>query len=175
MAREAGSRRNTRHSAEKWRRRPDLNRGWRFCRFRQVVDLVDWPCPLVPDDGRFSVVFGRYLSRIRLEFESASALVLPSARRPLRERWTPDPGGSRPQDLPATGPLALALAALGPGPIADRPQHSKQALVDLAIGRHANRLERTVGRLDRCGGPNLQELELLLGWLRHLQALWSAA
>jgi hypothetical protein len=25
---------------ENWRRRPDLNRGWRFCRFRYVVDLV---------------------------------------------------------------------------------------------------------------------------------------
>ena len=53
-------------SLENWRRRPDLNRGWRFCRFRQVVDVVDWPCPLVPDDGRFSLVFGRYLSRICL-------------------------------------------------------------------------------------------------------------
>lgn len=25
------------------------------CRFRQVVDLVDCPCPLVPDGGRFSI------------------------------------------------------------------------------------------------------------------------
>ena len=49
-----------------WRRRPDLNRGWRFCRFRRVVDFVDWPCSLVPDDGRSSLVFGRYLSRICL-------------------------------------------------------------------------------------------------------------
>jgi hypothetical protein len=42
-----------------WRRRPDLNRGWRFCRFRQVVDLIGWPCPLVTDDGWSYVVFGR--------------------------------------------------------------------------------------------------------------------
>ena len=57
---------NDRFCSEKWRRRPDLNRGWRFCRFRAVVDLVDWPCPLVPDDGRSSLVFGPYLSRICL-------------------------------------------------------------------------------------------------------------
>ena len=50
-----------------WRRRPDLNRGWRFCRFRRVLDFVNWPCPLVVDGGRFSVVFGRYLSRICLD------------------------------------------------------------------------------------------------------------
>ena len=41
--------------------------GWRFCRFHEVVDLVDWPCPLVPDDGRSCAVFGRYLSRVCLD------------------------------------------------------------------------------------------------------------
>ena len=48
---------------------PGFEPGMEVCRFREVVDLVDWPCPLVADDGRISVVFGRYPSRIRLEFE----------------------------------------------------------------------------------------------------------
>ena len=30
-----------------WRRRPDLNRGWRFCRFRQLLYPVDSSCSLV--------------------------------------------------------------------------------------------------------------------------------
>ena len=44
---------------ENWRRRPDLNRGWRFCRFRQVLYLVDSSCSLVSGVSRFSMVFGR--------------------------------------------------------------------------------------------------------------------
>ena len=67
MAREAGSRRNTQNSREKWRRRPDLNRGWRFCRFREVVLLDGWSCFLVLGPTRFYVVFGRCCSRIVLE------------------------------------------------------------------------------------------------------------
>ena len=43
---------------EYWRRRPDLNRGWRFCRFRRVLYPVDSSCSLVTDVPRFSLVFG---------------------------------------------------------------------------------------------------------------------
>jgi hypothetical protein len=47
------------YQSEGWRRRPDLNRGWRFCRFREVLYLVDSFCSLVSGAPRFSVVFGR--------------------------------------------------------------------------------------------------------------------
>ena len=50
-----------------WRRRPDLNRGWRFCRFRRVPFLDGWSCFLVRGTRRFYVVFGRFCSRIVLE------------------------------------------------------------------------------------------------------------
>jgi hypothetical protein len=50
---------NSVSQVENWRRRPDLNRGWRFCRFRWVVVLVARPRLLVPRDGRYSLVFGR--------------------------------------------------------------------------------------------------------------------
>jgi hypothetical protein len=43
-----------------WRRRPDLNRGWRFCRFGAVPYVIGWPRLLVLDTSRFSLVFGRY-------------------------------------------------------------------------------------------------------------------
>jgi hypothetical protein len=36
-----------------WRRRPDLNRGWRFCRYRGVVDVDAWLRLLVPDSTWF--------------------------------------------------------------------------------------------------------------------------
>src|SRR6185369_8238555 len=45
-----------------WRRRPDLNRGWRFCRPYRVVDVDAWLRLLVSDDARCSLVFGRYCS-----------------------------------------------------------------------------------------------------------------
>jgi len=49
---------------KEWRRRPDLNRGWRFCRFREVVYRVGWLRLLVPDASRFSLVFGRQWPQI---------------------------------------------------------------------------------------------------------------
>jgi hypothetical protein len=42
-----------------WRRRPELNRGWRFCRFLRVGDVVDPSCLLLPADLSFCRVFGR--------------------------------------------------------------------------------------------------------------------
>jgi hypothetical protein len=64
MAREAGSRRTTRIPEEKWRRRPDLNRGWRFCRPYRVVTRSAWLRLLVPDGAWFSLVFGRSWSEV---------------------------------------------------------------------------------------------------------------
>ena len=49
---------------EGWRRRPDLNRGWRFCRQGRDVYLVDSSCFLVGPTPPFSPVFGRYCSQI---------------------------------------------------------------------------------------------------------------
>ena len=47
-----------------WRRRPDLNRGWRFCRQGRDVYLVDSSCFLVSPTPPFSLVFGRYCSQV---------------------------------------------------------------------------------------------------------------
>jgi hypothetical protein len=47
-----------------WARRPDLNRGWRFCRLGLDVYLVDSSCFLVGPAPRFSPVFGRICSQI---------------------------------------------------------------------------------------------------------------
>jgi hypothetical protein len=46
-------------SLNDWRRRPDLNRGWRFCRFHRVLQVVESSCSLVSGTPRFSAVFGR--------------------------------------------------------------------------------------------------------------------
>ena len=53
-----------RFSEEKWRRRPDLNRRWRFCRQGWIVYLVDSSCFLVGPTPPFSLVFGRYCSHV---------------------------------------------------------------------------------------------------------------
>jgi hypothetical protein len=53
-----------RFSKEFWRRRPDLNRGWRFCRQGRDVHLVDSSCFLVGPTPSFSLVLGRYCSQI---------------------------------------------------------------------------------------------------------------
>jgi hypothetical protein len=50
-----------------WRRRPDLNRGWRFCRPLRNVNLAALSCVLVLSRSRFCLVFGRYCSRIALD------------------------------------------------------------------------------------------------------------
>jgi hypothetical protein len=47
-----------------WRRRPDLNRGWRFCRQGRDVYLVDSSCFLVGPAPSFSPVFGRKCSQV---------------------------------------------------------------------------------------------------------------
>jgi hypothetical protein len=47
-----------------WRRRPDLNRGSRFCRQGRDVYLVDSSCFLVGPHPSFSLVFGRNCSQI---------------------------------------------------------------------------------------------------------------
>ena len=51
-----------------WRRRPDLNRGWRFCRQGRDVYLVDSSCFLVGPAPSFFPVFGRCCSQIVPKF-----------------------------------------------------------------------------------------------------------
>ena len=51
-----------------WRRRPDLNRAWRFCRQGLDVHLVDSSCFLVGPTPPFSRVFGRNCSQIVPKF-----------------------------------------------------------------------------------------------------------
>jgi hypothetical protein len=50
--------------SENWRRRPDLNRGWRFCRQGRDAYLVDSSCFLVGPTTPFSPVFGRNCSQV---------------------------------------------------------------------------------------------------------------
>jgi hypothetical protein len=122
MAREAGSRRNTRNSAvlpeEKWRRRPDLNRGWRFCRCRRVALLYGWSCFLARGASRFYVVFGRFCSRLVLEFRPEAEF----ARSPAAFAMWQSAGrqigvcqglfevsGQRPSSAAARGPVSYDL------------------------------------------------------------------
>ena len=57
----------------KWRRRPDLNRGWRFCRFRRIGYVVDSSCFLVSARPRFSPVFGQFATQVGPRFLRARA------------------------------------------------------------------------------------------------------
>jgi len=56
-----------------WRRRPDLNRGWRFCRLSRVAYVVDSPCFLVAAKASFYPVFGRLWTQIGPKFSSKIA------------------------------------------------------------------------------------------------------
>ena len=51
-----------------------MNRGWRFCRFREVLYLVDSSCSLVSGTPRFSMVFGRYWPEVWPEVFRVTAL-----------------------------------------------------------------------------------------------------
>src|SRR5262249_55234899 len=59
-----------------WRRRPDLNRGRRFCRFHRVLHVVDSSCSLVCGIPRFLAYFGRSWTEVGLNFYLASRLSL---------------------------------------------------------------------------------------------------
>jgi len=59
---------------------PDLNRGWKFCRFPQVLYVVDSSCSLVSGIPRFSMVFGRSWTEVGLKF---SVPARPRATDPL--------------------------------------------------------------------------------------------
>ena len=47
-----------------WRRRPDLNRGWRFCRQGRDVCVVDSSCFLVGPTPPLSLVFGLIVPKL---------------------------------------------------------------------------------------------------------------
>ena len=51
-----------------WRRRPDLNRGWRFCRLSRNGYVVDSSCFLVSAKPSFYPVFGRFWTQIGPKF-----------------------------------------------------------------------------------------------------------
>jgi len=65
---DAGTDPNREFSEEKWRRRPDLNRGWRFCRPYGVPIRSAWLRLLVPDDAWVSLLFGRCCSEVAPTF-----------------------------------------------------------------------------------------------------------
>ena len=77
-----------------WRRRPDLNRGWRFCRQGRDVYLVDSSCFLVGPTPPFSPVFGRNCSQVVPRFGDCERLMpTPQSRLPGSE----EPGNTPPQ------------------------------------------------------------------------------
>src|SRR4029450_9306389 len=51
-----------------WRRRPDLNRGWRFCRLSRNGYVVDSSCFLVSARPSFYPVFGQFWTHIGPKF-----------------------------------------------------------------------------------------------------------
>jgi len=64
-----------------------LNRGWRFCRYRWVVNSDAWLRLLVPDDAWISVLFGCCCSEVAPKSTSAP--------RPLcRQGWAAGPLGN---------------------------------------------------------------------------------
>jgi hypothetical protein len=80
----ARGRGNSRFSEEFWRRRPDLNRGWRFCRQGRDAYPVDSSCFLVGPTLSFFLVLGRYCSQIVPE--SDGALESRRSKSPARPR-----------------------------------------------------------------------------------------
>ena len=84
---------------ENWRRRPDLNRGWRFCRLRRVLQVVESSCSLVSGTPRFSVVFGRSWTEVGLKFRrpgvASEAMLAKADRHRVSLRPSTRPG-SRP-------------------------------------------------------------------------------
>ena len=51
-----------------------MNRGWWFCRFRRVLQVVESSCSLVSRDSRFLPVFGRSWTEVGLKFSLTSRL-----------------------------------------------------------------------------------------------------
>jgi hypothetical protein len=105
----AGQEQTARISEGIWRRRPDLNRGWRFCRFHWGFYFVGSSCSLVSGDRRFTVVFGRSWTEVGLKFRGRAAQRIElnprigdggrSAGRSAHKkcpRWLPRPPAERP-------------------------------------------------------------------------------
>ena len=69
-----------------WRRRPDLNRGWRFCRISEVVIRVVSCWSLVDPASPFCPVFGPYWTTSGLQRDSSAPLSGPGAHAPSAER-----------------------------------------------------------------------------------------
>jgi hypothetical protein len=59
-----------------WRRRPDLNRGWRFCRLSRNGYVVDSSCFLVSAKPLFYPVFGPFWTQVGPKFGRRSFLGL---------------------------------------------------------------------------------------------------
>ena len=98
----------------KWRRRPDLNRGWRFCRFREVPFPDGWSCFLVPGPTGFYVVFGRFCSRIVLESHRGLRLLAVVSMARLTYCRRPPPSGWRRWVPPRqSSPKSVATSASG--------------------------------------------------------------
>ena len=135
-------------SKKNWRRRPDLNRGWRFCRPYRVVDRSAWLRLLVPDDARFSLVFGRCCSEVAPNLQThACALTWLQPHvgdrqggRPLESSRPCADSVRPPRDAATVSKFTLARAPPG-----SRPWRPGLPLVAPAGGAHRGVLE-TISR-----------------------------
>jgi hypothetical protein len=94
---------------------PDLKRGWRFCRFSGVVFRSAWLRLLVPDDGRFSLLFGRCCSEVAPNTlpHSACEFAVPPRR--------PSGASLRGRDLRAPSTHGRSHFASARGPLSTAP------------------------------------------------------
>ena len=77
---------------ENWRRRPDLNRGRRFCRLSKETYVVDSSCFLVSAKPSFYPLFGRFWTHVGPKFWvevflSLGALEASSFGPPMTPVW----------------------------------------------------------------------------------------
>src|SRR5262245_59912379 len=79
-----------------WRRRPDLNRGWWFCRQGLDIYVVDSSCFLVGPTPPFSFVFGRNCSQLVPTFGGSKDVGVDRAFVPPKTRSRGSPAASGP-------------------------------------------------------------------------------
>ncbi len=146
-----------------------MNRGWRFCRFRRVLYLVDSSCSLVSGTPRFSMVFGRSWTEVGLKLSDSSPGTLLDMRatcstgapfnhsghlRPVRRAFFMRPGGVQVETTvcrvgapvqPQTG--SVRVIGDSETDSASIPPAFRWRASDRQSGRRARRAQRTAPRV----------------------------
>jgi hypothetical protein len=112
----------TKTARKKWRRRPDLNRGWRFCRPYRVVGSDAWLRLLVPDDAWFYLMFGRCCSEVAPKCSSGRtdsdlAVVQHSVRRQIPFHIQSNAASAWDLARSRSGPVVVHVARVWPVPL----------------------------------------------------------